>query len=231
MQGAPSRLRHLDATPQAAAALAGRNAAGDYNRPMDEIVLRALQKWPNVPSVYGWLALDRRGNWSIKGERLANPAFIDFIGRNYEHDEHGRWFFQNGPQRVFVTLAYTPLVFRTRNADGGLLLADHRGEPAPTANHAWLDETGAILIEAESGVGVVHDQDLPELIGCLTGPDRTALSDAAIDRFLASTDTFTEVSVLLGGHLVPISRIQTDAVPARFGFDPAPRPATGEPEC
>ena len=79
---------------------------------MDEIVKQGMAKWPNVPSVYGWLSLDRRGNWLIKGERIANPIVADFIGRNYEHDEKGRWFFQNGPQRVFISLDYTPYVYR-----------------------------------------------------------------------------------------------------------------------
>ncbi|HET8728586.1 MAG TPA: DUF2946 family protein, partial [Alphaproteobacteria bacterium] len=32
---------------------------------MDESVLRAMTKWPNVPAVYGWLQLDQRGNWLI----------------------------------------------------------------------------------------------------------------------------------------------------------------------
>ena len=79
---------------------------------MDEIVARSLLKWPNVPAVYGWLALDRRGNWLIKGQRIGNAALRDFIGRNYQADEKGRWYFQNGPQRVYVSLAYTPLVVR-----------------------------------------------------------------------------------------------------------------------
>jgi len=95
---------------------------------MDEIVLRALLKWPNVPSVYGWLRLDRRGRWSIRMpsvptapgaadaaprfERIVNPAMIEFIGRNYTRDAEGRYFFQNGPQRVFVTLEYTPWIYR-----------------------------------------------------------------------------------------------------------------------
>jgi len=39
---------------------------------VDEAVLRSIAKWPNVPAVYGWLKLDRRGNWLIKGERIAN---------------------------------------------------------------------------------------------------------------------------------------------------------------
>ena len=94
---------------------------------MDEIVVRAMQKWPNVPNVFGWLKLDRRGHWLVKSrtggdartvfERISNAAVVEFIGRNYQADDKGRWFFQNGPQRVFVTLEYTPLVYRLR-ADG-----------------------------------------------------------------------------------------------------------------
>src|SRR5262245_10851898 len=79
---------------------------------MDDAVVRAMAKWPNVPNVYGWLNLDRRGNWMIKGDRIANEGVTAFIGRNYAPDEQGRWYFQNGPQRVFVTLDYTPFVIR-----------------------------------------------------------------------------------------------------------------------
>src|SRR5690242_19523336 len=75
---------------------------------VDESVARSIVKWPNVPAVFGWLELDRRGNWRIKGEKIANAALREFIGRNYERDERGRWFFQNGPQRVYVRLACAP---------------------------------------------------------------------------------------------------------------------------
>ncbi len=71
---------------------------------MDDIVKQGMAKWPNVPAVYGWLALDRRGHWLIKGDRIANTIVADFISRNYEHDEQGRWFLQNGQQRVFISL-------------------------------------------------------------------------------------------------------------------------------
>ena len=82
---------------------------------MDAAVARALAKWPNVPGVYGWLALDRRGNWLIRSasatqrfEKIGNAALRDFIGRNYEPDAQGRWYFQNGPQRRGVcTRVYT----------------------------------------------------------------------------------------------------------------------------
>ena len=47
-------------------------------RTMDEIVARAMQKWPDVPNVYRWLRLDRRGNWLVKGRARAadgTPVF------------------------------------------------------------------------------------------------------------------------------------------------------------
>src|SRR4051812_48078794 len=84
-----------------------------------------MQKWPDVPRVYGWLSLDRRGQWCIKSaaagrfERIGNRAVTEFIGRNYDRDEAGRWFFQNGPQRVFVTLQYTPWIYRLSDAGTG----------------------------------------------------------------------------------------------------------------
>src|SRR5215212_988120 len=98
---------------------------------MDDIVLRGLAKWPDVPAVYGWLTLDRRGNWLIKGDSISNAAVTAFIGRNYERDPEGRWFFQNGPQRVYVALAYTPLVYRVVNGDGAALaIESHTGARA-----------------------------------------------------------------------------------------------------
>src|SRR5689334_7871483 len=121
-----------------------------------------MQKWPDVPRVYGWLALDRRGNWLVKGrsgafERIGNAAVIEFIGRNYAGDERGRWFFQNGPQRVFVKLEYLPWVYRL----DGERLVSHTGEAAGKLAALYLDDGGALVVEAERGAGVVSDRDLP----------------------------------------------------------------------
>ncbi|MBP6280161.1 MAG: DUF2946 family protein, partial [Rhodocyclaceae bacterium] len=35
---------------------------------MDDAVVRALAKWPDVPDVFGWLRLDKRGQWRLKDE-------------------------------------------------------------------------------------------------------------------------------------------------------------------
>ena len=122
---------------------------------MDDLVVRSLAKWPNVPAVYGWLALDRRGNWRLRGERIGNPAFRDFISRNYAADDRGCWFFQNGPQRVYVTLAYTPFVVHYE----GERLVDHCGQAAE-ALETLLDDEGSVLIRARQGIGLLDDRDL-----------------------------------------------------------------------
>ena len=122
---------------------------------MDALVSQAMAKWPNVPAVYGWLSLDRRGNWRIKGERIANQALRDFISRNYESDSAGRWYFQNGPQRVYVTLDYTPLVV---HYDGDEL-RDHCGRPF-AAHETYLDDEGSVLLAGEDTVALLDDRDL-----------------------------------------------------------------------
>ena len=122
---------------------------------MDPIVARAMARWPNVPAVYGWLALDRRGNWLIKGERITHQAMREFIARNYQADDAGRWYFQNGPQRVYVTLAYTPLVAHYE----GDALVDHCGRPfAARAN--YVDDEGSVLLAGDLAIALLDDRDL-----------------------------------------------------------------------
>lgn len=122
---------------------------------MDEIVVRSLARWPNVPAVYGWLDLDRRGNWLIKGERIGNLGLREFIARNYAADERGRWFFQNGPQRVYVRLAYTPLVVHYE----GEGLFDHCGRRFQV-REALQDDEGSVLMLGEPGIALLDDRDL-----------------------------------------------------------------------
>lgn len=128
---------------------------------MDPGVLRGMAKWPDVPAVYGWLALDRRGNWLLKDPatarfgRIGNAALRDFIARNYAADEFGCWFFQNGPQRVYVRLAYTPLVLHYE----GDAMFDHCGHPV-RVDTTYLDDEGSVLILGERGIGLLDDRDL-----------------------------------------------------------------------
>ncbi len=143
---------------------------------MDEIVARSMAKWPDVPDVYGWLSLDRRGNWLLKGERIGNAALRELIARNYTCDARGCWYFQNGPQRVFVSLAYAPLVLHFE----GSALFDHCGRPFQPAQ-AFVDDEGSVLMLGKHGLGLLDDRDLagyaeqaqglPE-VACAVAPER-----------------------------------------------------------
>jgi hypothetical protein len=144
---------------------------------MDEMVMRSMAKWPNVPDVYGWLALDRRGNWLIKGERIGNLAVREFIGRNYQPDARGCWHFQNGPQRVFVALAYAPLVLHLEQT----ALVDHCGRPF-SATGMFLDEEGSLLMHGEAGLGLLDDRDLAAFAEQAEGLPRVS-REAVPERF------------------------------------------------
>jgi len=137
---------------------------------MDDLVLQAMAKWPNVPDCYGWLGLDARGDWYMrddqaqargtfaqsKGSRLAHEKLIDFIGRNYASDKQGLWFFQNGPQRVFVELEATPWVWRLQ-PDGAI--QSHTGAFA-RMQRCIIDEHGRLYLDTEQGFGLLHTQDV-----------------------------------------------------------------------
>ncbi|TDV01433.1 DUF2946 family protein [Paraburkholderia caballeronis] len=140
---------------------------------MDELVKQALARWPNVPHCTGWLRLDARGNWRMRDEAaqaqhapgtpIRHAALLGFINRNYECDALGQWFFQNGPQRVYVELEYTPWVVRLSRDDGGLpVLTDQAGQPfVPAA--AFVDDAGSVLFADGSTperIAVLHDHDL-----------------------------------------------------------------------
>ena len=139
---------------------------------MDAIVEAALRKWPNVPDCYGWLALDARGNWCmrdertqhagpfplVKGSRIEHDKLRAFIERNYACNAAGAWFFQNGPQRVYVQLEAAPWVWRIGEGPDWPLLS-HTGRTAQL-REVLLDETGRVFLDTDIGLGIVHSLDV-----------------------------------------------------------------------
>ena len=145
---------------------------------MDDIVRKAMAKWPHVPHCFGWLGLDARGNWYLrddrtqalgsfssgvagaKGSLLTHDKLIEFIQRNYSADQVGQWFFQNGPQRVYVELEATPYVWRVSS---DFAVKSHTGSPAQ-AEQCLLDEQGRVYLECRvdghNVLGLVHTQDV-----------------------------------------------------------------------
>jgi hypothetical protein len=145
---------------------------------MDEMVRAALKKWPHVPACTGWLALDARGDWYMrddraqgagpfpasKGSRIEHRALREFVERNYEATPGGEWFFQNGPQRVYVELEAAPHVWRLDAVAGGApRVRSHARMDAGTdaaVESAWLDERGRLFLATDAGFGLVHTQDM-----------------------------------------------------------------------
>jgi hypothetical protein len=200
---------------------------------MDDIVRRGMARWPNVPSVFGWLGLDRRGQWRIKGDRIGNPMVSEFIGRNYARDDTGRWFFQNGPQRVLVELAYTPLVYRLEGTTpDDISLAAQTGAAAAAIDveQVLLDEDGTLLVATADGIGLVDDRDAETLPALFRTARGIKPSDDDLLAAMKDPDHHA-LGITFGGRLIPVQAIRAEDVPARFGFVRKPVPPPGVEEC
>ncbi len=151
---------------------------------MDDLVKAALKKWPNVPACFGWLGLDARGQWwmrddraqacgtfasghpGAKGSLLRHDKLIEFIARNYEPETVGplcgAWFFQNGPQKVYIELESTPFIYRVSDHIQNYCVHTHTGHPV-TVSDCFVDEQGHAYLHGLQGVGRVHSQDMTHL--------------------------------------------------------------------
>lgn len=201
---------------------------------MDESVARAMQRWPDVPRVYGWLRLDRRGRWRVKMPRggfdaITHPGVTTFIGRNYASDGEGRWFFQNGPQRVFVALDSTPWIYRLQAE--GASIETHTGVTPANVSGAWLTDDGGLALATELGAGLLHDRDLGAVAGALVTRDGKRAGDHALMELLETGAGVQKFYVTLHGARIPLGRVAVADLAARFDFNPDPRPGPGEPEC
>ena len=195
---------------------------------MDDIVKQAMAKWPSVPDCYGWLALDARGAWRMRderaqllnapGDKVTQAKLLGFINRNYGVDAHGCWYFQNGPQRVYLNLEATPYIART-DPQQGLVL--HTGAPFGALERAFLTEHGELLLEGGAVVAQLDDRDIAQLMDALE-LDGNPVTDDALMAWLEGTAG--SLAWRYQGQTVPVERIARDAVATRFGFQRLPAP-------
>ncbi|OZI26667.1 hypothetical protein CAL26_04925 [Bordetella genomosp. 9] len=190
---------------------------------MDPSVLEAIARWPDVPAVAGWLSLDAQGRWKLHpqgdaaqggpGVSIANTAILAFMDRNYGHDDQGRWFFQNGPQRVYVRLDAAPYILRT-GADASVL-ETHTGQSVGDVAAWYLDDAHQLYARTDLGPGMVAGRDVAVLMDAMRLEDGGDALEAAA--------TLEEGAVLRVCHpaskaCVPLTRVPRVSLPRELGF-------------
>ena len=153
----------------------------------------------NVPACSGWLGLDARGQWWLrddqaqacgafnsgqpgaKGNALRHEKLADFIARNYLAEADGRWYFQNGPQRVYVELESAPWIWRLRSTEQGLQLHSHTGQELSVAQvqQVVMDELGRLFLALPQGLGMVHSLDMLDAANALERGDLPEVQEAS----------------------------------------------------
>ncbi len=192
---------------------------------MDNVVKQAMNKWPNVPHCFGWLALDNPGRWWMRddaaqangtpGDPIRHDGLTSFIARNYMRDAQGRWFFQNGPQRVFVELDYTPWVVQVfpdslKTTTGAAMLPET----------CFMDDIGNILFagridgqQESTDIALVSGADLYLIEGMIewnpTFDDSDATSSPGALRWSDSVQ-------------LTIERVQANDMERRFQYVRSP---------
>lgn len=228
---------------------------------MDANVLAAMARWPDVPDVYGWLSLTASGQWRLHprgdawqpgkqepdesqatdgdsmagndpaGESITSPQILQFIDRNYTCDKHGQWYFQNGPQKVYVRLDAAPYILQTVGDSAGhtLYLHTHNGLDIKTITAWTLDESGKLYAQTEHGPGLIAGRDLAIVLGHIQ-----TLEDADIIDVLESQPEPDEAIVVKASKLgsnqnatdstVLFKTCAAKTIPQALGFVRYPQP-------
>lgn len=195
---------------------------------MDEQVIAAMARWPDVPAVYGWLSLTETGQWRLHpqgdairqpgspGEEITSPQILDFISRNYDADEAGQWYFQNGPQRVYVRLDAAPFIVHTTvdPSSARLKLRTHTGLDIQQLHSLHIDETGRLYAATDRAAVLVAGRDLPELLNALEStPDQNAAGHADAHDALSHCMETGQTVWLQSNH---VQGFPTDAIAVHF---------------
>lgn len=173
-----------------------------------------LPAWPTVPACYGWLSLDARGRWRLKGERVEHGGLLAFLNANYACDDEGNWLVHNGPQRVYVELETTPWILRLL-PDGALQAQD--GRTAQAAPPVLIDAGGRVSLRSDLGPASIDDRDLALFLAELSDQHGRKLDEAALDALLEGRQ-----QVPLRWRGLSVSFTPEHAVPGLLGFQRNP---------
>ena len=177
-----------------------------------------LPHWPTGPACYGWLALDARGCWRLRGERVEHGGLHAFLSANYAHDGVGNWLVHNGPQRVFVELEAAPWILRMLPDD---VLQTHTGQLAMARAPELVDEIGRVSLGTNLGPAAIDDRDLSRFLAELQDARGNSVDEALLLALLDDNATAP-----LQWRSLPVTFARANATPQLLGFQrkPAPTP-------
>ena len=199
------------------------------------LTLGSDNKWPNVPDVYNWLELDNRGNWCIKNEKISHKGLIKFINDHYSSDDKGRWFFQNGPQRVFVKLHSTPFILSIALNNDVIYFKTQTNQVIQQIEQFWLDNNGRMLLSWDQYLGLLSDRDLSMMSDYIVPVNANGQQEFDQISDLDITSSFSEnkipFNLKLNNRLYDIRPIRERDFSRLFNFEPNPAPPVGSPDC
>jgi hypothetical protein len=202
---------------------------------MDELVKQSLAKWPNVPHCYGWLALDARGAFRMRdeaaqaahqpGDIIRHESLLNFIYRNYDCDTRGAWYFQNGPQRVYVELEATPFIARTDPELGFVL---HDRTPMHDIDQLFMTNSGQLIIQSHQKIAMLDPNDLAHCLAMLY-VENHAIADEDLLKWLIAPNQSLQMK--LGKQFINVEWVDSNQLQKRFGFiaHPSKLAQTSEP--
>lgn len=200
---------------------------------MDKLVNAAMKKWPNVPAIYYRLYLSARGQWHLFDVDHAKPSaatlvlsekLTAFIQRNYAVDERGCWYFQNGPQRVYVQLAKAPYIAYL-SASGQLYT--HTDLHITTFESWWLNDLGELYVQCEHGPALIASSDVERVCAYLHSPSGANILDLLPEDdggVLASTTLVWKTRPSDSSPSAPFCFTLDSKLPLRLGFIRQPSP-------
>lgn len=203
---------------------------------MDEQVLAAMKKWPNVPAAYGWLSLNARGLWRFhhhgdfaadpEGDTIENQQLIEFFNRNYETTDNGAWYIQNGPQKAFVNLPYAPFILFYDNAQQ--ILSTHHGHVVSIVKHWYFSDDGRIFAQTDVGPAMLTARDASSFINDakrLDGSDVVSreLNEHDIEDLVTGASFELCLSTAKVDLIAPCSYLESNKAEEILGFVKQPK--------
>jgi hypothetical protein len=159
------------------------------------------------------------------GDIIRHESLLNFIYRNYDCDTRGAWYFQNGPQRVYVELEATPFIARTDPELGFVL---HDRTPMHDIDQLFMTNSGQLIIQSHQKIAMLDPNDLAHCLAMLY-VENHAIADEDLLKWLIAPNQSLQMK--LGKQFINVEWVDSNQLQKRFGFiaHPSKLAQTSEP--